>query len=82
MLIHDGQYDYKSYEKKKNWGHSAWQEVVRQAREAGVPRLVLTHHDPDADDEALDQRCKVIDRKYRGDFKTLELAREQATFTL
>jgi ribonuclease BN (tRNA processing enzyme) len=36
------------------WGHSTWQEGVRLCKAAGAKRLVVFHHDPDHDDDALD----------------------------
>ena len=62
LLIHDGQYNRKSYQEKEGWGHSAWEHVVKFAKAAEVKRLFITHHDPDSDDEkllALDEYLRV-----------------------
>ncbi len=40
---------------KCGWGHSLYTDVVDVALEAGVRRLLLTHHDPDRHDDDLDQ---------------------------
>jgi len=51
LLLYDSQYTpQQSQGEKKGWGHSSWQEGVRIARQYGVRRLVLFHHDPDSDD--------------------------------
>lgn len=39
---------------KKGWGHSSWAEGVRIAKECGVKRLLLFHHDPESDDPYVD----------------------------
>src|SRR4030095_8066116 len=54
LLIHDGQYTDDEYKKFRGWGHSTWRQAVEVAILANVKRLVLTHHDPDHDDEFLD----------------------------
>lgn len=75
LLIHDAQYERSSYPSKKGWGHSAWQETVEIAAEAGVKELILTHHDPDSSDEDLLETDKKL-YQYRDYFKSLQLARE------
>lgn len=54
VLIYDAQYTPTEYTQRKGWGHSTWQEAVNVARDAQVDKLVLFHHDPDHDDDALD----------------------------
>jgi phosphoribosyl 1,2-cyclic phosphodiesterase len=55
LLLYDSQYTPQQEEgEKKGWGHGTWQEGVRIAQERGVKRLVLFHHDPDADDAYVD----------------------------
>ena len=46
-------YTAEEYAGRIGWGHSTWQEGVRLARAAGVGRLVLFHHEPDHDDQAM-----------------------------
>lgn len=82
MLIHDAQYDRQLYAGREGWGHSAWQEVVDVARKAGVKKLLLTHHDPDADDEQLQQRDDVLNERYGADFELIQLAKEGQTITI
>ncbi len=54
LLSHDAQYAESEYREKAGWGHSSWQRACGLALEASVNRLTLFHHDPDHDDEALD----------------------------
>jgi phosphoribosyl 1,2-cyclic phosphodiesterase len=55
VLVYDAQYTPAQLSReKKGWGHSSWFEGTRLARDAGVKRLILFHHDPDADDSTID----------------------------
>jgi phosphoribosyl 1,2-cyclic phosphodiesterase len=54
LLVHDAQYTDAELVHKPNWGHSTVDFAVSVAVRAGVRRLVLFHHDPSHDDEALD----------------------------
>jgi phosphoribosyl 1,2-cyclic phosphodiesterase len=54
VLIHDAQYDEHEMEDKRGWGHSSLQSVLELCHTAETPHLVLFHHDPDRDDDALD----------------------------
>jgi phosphoribosyl 1,2-cyclic phosphodiesterase len=71
-LIYDAQYTAQEYASRKGWGHSTWQEAVAVARDAQVGKLVLFHHDPDRDDQALD----AIVAQAQKDFPHTVAARE------
>jgi len=53
ILIYDAQYTPDEYPSKVGWGHSTWQAGADLARAAGVPQLVLFHHDPNRSDAQL-----------------------------
>jgi phosphoribosyl 1,2-cyclic phosphodiesterase len=53
ILIYDAQYTPDEYPSKVGWGHSTWQAGADLARAAGVPQLVLFHHDPNRTDAQL-----------------------------
>ncbi|HEX4418342.1 MAG TPA: MBL fold metallo-hydrolase [Kofleriaceae bacterium] len=53
ILIYDAQYTPEEYPTKVGWGHSTWQAGAELARAAGVPQLVLFHHDPNRTDTQL-----------------------------
>ncbi len=56
VLIYDSQFTREQLgREKKGWGHSTWEEGVRVCLEAGVKELILFHHDPDSDDQAVDR---------------------------
>jgi phosphoribosyl 1,2-cyclic phosphodiesterase len=54
VVIHDAQYTPAEFERKSTWGHCTVEFAVRVAYESGAKRLVLFHHDPLRNDEALD----------------------------
>ena len=55
VVIHDAQYTPEEYGAKLGWGHSPIDYVVKVAAAANVARLVLFHHDPVHDDDAIRQ---------------------------
>jgi phosphoribosyl 1,2-cyclic phosphodiesterase len=54
LLILDAQYTAAEYPQRLGWGHGCLPETVQLAREAGVKRLALFHHDPAHDDDQID----------------------------
>lgn len=62
VLIYDATYTPDEYAGKSDglpktgWGHSTNIEGARLAKELGVGRLVLFHHDPSQSDEAVEEK--------------------------
>jgi len=54
LLIHDAQYTAEEFPAKATWGHCTADFAVHVAKEAGVRRLALFHHDPTHHDDAVD----------------------------
>jgi ribonuclease BN (tRNA processing enzyme) len=54
LLIHDAMYTPEECVTHAGWGHSSYVEAVELAREAGVKRLALFHHEPEHTDAAMD----------------------------
>ncbi len=54
LLCHDAQYLDRELAERRGWGHSSVEQACDLAREAGVGRLLLFHHDPDRTDDDLD----------------------------
>lgn len=75
VLIADSQYTQEEYEQKVGWGHSTYRGCVAMAKEAGIRRLYLTHHDPTRSDAALDLLNDKLQKKY-GDDLDVTIARE------
>lgn len=63
LLVADGQYTMAEYSEKKGWGHGVLEHLVRLARDAGLRRMAITHHDPMRDDDALAE----LERRIRKD---------------
>ena len=72
VLVVDSQYTPEEYPSHQGWGHSTWPESIRVAREAGVKRLVLFHHDPAHNDETL----RAIETQARCEFSETYVAKE------
>lgn len=54
LVIHDAQYTESEMPQKRGWGHSAIEDVLRLGQKAATKHLVLFHHDPERDDDAID----------------------------
>ena len=54
-VIHDAMYSEQIIQSRRGWGHSTPRQAVELAAEAGCRRLVLFHHEPEHDDDALDR---------------------------
>ncbi len=59
VLIHDAMYTGAEYMAHRGWGHSSYRDAIEFALAAEVQTLVLFHHEPDRDDEALDDMLKL-----------------------
>lgn len=55
MLIHDATYLDAELPGHRGWGHSSSSEAVRFALECEADTLVLFHHHPDRDDDAVER---------------------------
>lgn len=64
VLIYDAQFTPEEYATKTGWGHSTWLEATRVAKDAGVKRLVLFHHDPEHTDEEMERICEAARREF------------------
>lgn len=73
LLVMDAQYLPDEVARFKGWGHSTWREVAGVARQAGIPRVLLTHHDPRRTDDELD----ALRRQVQAEAPGLDLARER-----
>ena len=62
VLVHDAMYADDELQQYRGWGHSSFEEAVAVAAEAGVRRLVLFHHRPERDDNAMDALVQAAQR--------------------
>ena len=66
---------YTKADYHKGWGHSAWEDWVDMAEEAGVDTLVLSHHMPDRADMELDAlQRSLLARKTPDGAKPMQVA--------
>jgi phosphoribosyl 1,2-cyclic phosphodiesterase len=63
VLVYDAQYTPEEYAgtagtggPKKGWGHSTYEEGAKMAKAAGARQLVLFHHDPVQNDDAVREK--------------------------
>jgi len=55
LLIHDAQYTAEEYKTRAGFGHSTIRQAFRFVELAGAAQFVPFHHDPDHNDDFLDQ---------------------------
>lgn len=60
LLIYDATYMKEDYQNYQGWGHSTSEAGYELALAAGVKHYVLFHHNPDYDDEILNQLAHRI----------------------
>ncbi|MFL5403754.1 MAG: MBL fold metallo-hydrolase [Gemmatimonadales bacterium] len=54
-IIHDAMYSDQIIQARAGWGHSTPRQAVDLAHEGRCRRLILFHHEPEHNDEALDR---------------------------
>jgi len=59
VVIHEAQYTPEEYPGKIRWGHSSVSNACVLMKLAGVPRWVVTHHDPLHDDTFLEAKLNL-----------------------
>jgi phosphoribosyl 1,2-cyclic phosphodiesterase len=83
VLIYDAQYTPAEYRgesgpSRVGWGHSTYEDGARVAHEAGIGQLILFHHDPRRDDQAVAE----IEQLARACFPSAIAAREGMSIEL
>ena len=76
LLIMDAQYTPQEYPKRVGFGHSTPIDAVEVAQEAGVRHLLLTHHDPSHDDDALEEKLSLARGRAAGSDLRVNNARD------
>src|SRR5438046_9855602 len=84
LAILDTQYTDGEYAKHIGWGHSSLSSVVSLGLDANVGKLLLFHHDPNHDDEMIDQMVEHARALVKKSGRSLEVeaAREGAEILL
>lgn len=78
LVVYDSTYTDEEFQRHVGWGHSTWQEAVRLGMRASVRRLAIFHHDPEHDDDFMDQ----VERDARAVWDAAFVARERAVIKL
>jgi phosphoribosyl 1,2-cyclic phosphodiesterase len=78
VLIHEAQYTPEELPHYRGWGHSSWAQAVEVAEKAQVKLLIITHHDPDHNDEFL----REVEKQCQARFPNTFLAREKMEFVV
>lgn len=65
-MIYDCTYTEAEYPTYKGWGHSTWEEGVRLADAAQVKKLIIFHHDPSHNDQAMDAISQAAEKARPG----------------
>lgn len=82
LMVHDAQYTDALYlhapVPRQGWGHSTWRMAIETANAANVKQLALYHHEPDHDDDTLEE----IEKRAQGVRPDTFLAREGMTIDL
>ena len=83
LVVHDAQYSQDEYEASKiGWGHTSIEHAITRAKDSGVHRLALFHHDPNRTDEQLDHfSARYCCPEFAGDLEVF-FAREGIKVTL
>lgn len=66
IFIYDSMFTDEEYPGRVGWGHSTWQEGARLAEAAGVKTFVVFHHDPDHNDDFMDDVAEKVAAAYPG----------------
>lgn len=84
ILLHDTTYTDEEYVNKVQWGHSCVSEVASLAHDANIKELLLIHHDPDQDDEAIDRKLEACQQKLKalGSKTMVKIPTEGSTINL
>ena len=60
LLLYDGQYTEKEYPTFRGFGHSTPETGLQVFRKSGAKRMRIVHHAPDATDEELNRRERLL----------------------
>lgn len=82
LLFHDANYTDTEYEKLFHFGHASMSQACELAKQCGVKRLVLWHHDRGRTDDQIDAITADPIERGRADGLMVEPARQGAVYRL
>ena len=66
IVIYDATYTDEEYPNHIGWGHSTWREGIKLCDAASADKLVIFHHDPSHNDNAMDEIATSAERERSG----------------
>ena len=72
IMIYDATFTDDEYKSRVGWGHSTWRVAADLAAAAGVGQLVLFHHAPSHDADAMDAIAQAIEARRPGSLVAME----------
>ena len=72
VVIYDSTYTEEEFPNRIGWGHSTWNEGVKLCKEAGAKSMAIFHHDPEHDDDFMDQLGEDAYKEWDGTFVAKE----------
>ncbi len=76
VFISDAQYTEEEYRTKQGWGHSTFAQTLALAKEAGVGKVYLTHHDTTRTDDQVDEIYAKLQEEWKDSGVDFDMARE------
>lgn len=72
VVIYDSTYTEEEFPNRIGWGHSTWNEGVKLCREAGAKSMAIFHHDPEHEDDFMDQLAEDAKAEWDATFAAKE----------
>lgn len=76
VFIADSQYTEEEYKSKRGWGHSTFERTLSLAKEAGVGKVYLTHHETTRTDDQVDAIFARLKEEWKDSGVDFDMARE------
>ncbi|MBI9079313.1 MAG: MBL fold metallo-hydrolase [Pseudodesulfovibrio sp.] len=76
IFIADSQYTEEEFRIKQGWGHSTFERTLALAKEAGVGKVYLTHHETTRTDAQIDQIFARLQEEWKDSGVDFDMARE------
>lgn len=76
VLVHDAQFNNEQYKEREGWGHSSYERVLEVTSDCSIKNLILTHHDPDSNDDYLNMLDKKVKTEHSSNYGFVAFARE------
>jgi len=77
VIVYDCNYTDEEYSgatgfPRTGWGHSTWTQGLKLVKEAGIKKFILFHHDPDHDDDFIDDLEVKAKKEFKESYAAFE----------